>query len=409
MPLALTMAVLLVSWTPPEQYHTEHFTFRYSRAAQGDALALARQAERVRLRIVADLGRAPTSPTVVVVAATRAEFRRAQPGRPLPGWVAGVAYARRNLIILGPDRDPGRRAQRNVLFAHEYSHVALAHATRFRRLPTWFVEGFADLQAMAPYVGDPRSWSGRGALPLAELHRNLGHDKHRASQSYQQSYDLVRFLRSLADGMAFRRFIRLLAGGIGFDRALKEVYNITPDQLSTRWRKKWNWERVLVPMVTSGLFLWVIAAILLILGFVRKRRERLRAMAAMEDYEEAHGLEVAAVLSGGDGAGGNGAGENGAGENEAGANPFLDIPGGPRSPPPGASFPEGTALESDAPDEVDGSPVLLISFSTILIGTVVALLLTALLTRIWPHTRVWILAGPAVVVTFGGLRWMFSR
>jgi len=413
MQLALTMAVILASWTPPEQYHTEHFTFRYSAAAEADALSLAKRAERVRLRILADLGRAPPSPTVVVVTATAAEFRRAQPGRPLPGWVAGVAYARRNLIILGPGRAGGRRADRNVLFAHEYSHVALAHATRFRRLPTWFVEGFADLQAMAPYVGDPRSWSGRGALPLAELHRNLGHDKHRASQSYQQSYDLVRFLRSLGDSIAFRRFIRRLADGIPFDRALKEVYDITPGQLSTRWREKWNWERVLVPMVTSGLFLWVFAAMLLILGFVRKRRERLRAMAAMEDYEESHPVEKGLAHSRGNGAGDNGAGDNGAEDNGAGPSPFLGIPGGPRSLPPRAPSTQSVdvdeELEVEDPHQVEASPVLLISFSTLLIGTVMALLLTALLTLIWPHTRVWILAGPAVVITFGGLRWMFSR
>jgi Peptidase MA superfamily len=404
MQLAVAMAVLLASWTPPEQYHTEHFTFRYSRAAAGDAVALAKQAERVRLRIVSDLGRAPPSPTVVVVTATRAEFRRAQPGRPLPGWVAGVAYSHKNLIILGPGPDRGRRADRNVLFAHEYSHVALAHATRFRRLPKWFVEGFADLQAMAPYAGDPRSWSGRGALPLQELHRNLGHDKHRASQSYQQSYDLVRFLRSLADTLTFRRFIRLLAQGIPFERALKEVYNITPDQLSTRWQKKWNWERVVVPMVTSGLFLWVLAAVLLILGFIRKRRERLRTMAAMEDYEDVHG-----VTDVGPGPQGDGAGPNG-----SGGSPLAEIPGGPRSPPPVASVQgfdvdvEGDLEGEDAYDVAE-SPLLLISFSTVVIGTVMALLLTGLFTLIWPHTRLWLLAGPAVVVTFGGLRWLFSK
>lgn len=392
MQVALALAVLLASWTPPKQYHTEHFTFRYSRSAEADALALAKRAERVRLRIVVDLGRSPPSPTVVVVTATRAEFRRAQPGRALPGWVAGVAYARKNLIILGPARPGGRRADRSVLFDHEYSHVALAHATRFRRLPTWFVEGFADLQAMAPYVGDPRSWGGRGALPLSELHRNLGHDQQRASQSYQQSYDLVRFLRGQGDAIAFRKFIRLLAEGVPFDRALKEVYNITPGELSTRWRRKWNWERVLVPMVTSGLFLWVFAALLLIIGFVRKRRERVAAMAAMDDDEDEDRAHEVAASPGGNGSNGS---------------PFLQIPGGPRSPPPGS--PPTGSVDPEEADEEEAPPALHISFGTILIGTVMALLLTALLTLLWPHTRVWILAGPAVVITFGGLRLMFRK
>jgi len=402
MHLAMTLAVLLSTWMPPKQYHTEHFTFRFSQGARADALALAKRAERVRLRIVADLGRAPASSTVVVVTATRAEFRRAQPGRPLPGWVAGVAYAHRNLIILGPSRPGARRADRDVLFAHEYSHVALAHATRFRRLPKWFVEGFADLQAMAPYVSDPRRWSGRGALPLKELHRNLGHDHQRASQSYQQSYDLVRFLRDQGDAMAFRRFIRLVADGVPFDRALKEVYNITPGELATRWRRKWNWERVLVPMVTSGLFLWVFAALLLIVGFVRKRREHLAAIEAMAGDEEpdddvahvdaATDVDELASHSGGNGSGGA---------------PALKIPGRWLGGPPEPSPVGGSGTQET--DEVEASPALLVSFGLILIGTVIAFLLTALLTLVWPHTRVWILAGPAVVITFLGLRWMSRK
>lgn len=405
MHLALTIAVLLTSWTPPGQYHTEHFTFRYTQGAQADALALAKRAERVRLRILADLGRAPLSSTVVVVTATRAEFRRAQPGRPLPGWVAGVAYTRRNLIILGPGRPGVRRADRNVLFDHEYSHVVLAHATRFRRLPKWFVEGFADLQAMAPYVGDPRSWSGRGALPLSELHRNLGHDQQRASQSYQQSYDLVRFLRDQGDSLAFRQFIRLLADGVPFDRALKEVYNITPGELATRWRKKWNWERVLVPMVTSGLFLWVFAALLLIVGFVRKRRQHLAAIQAMEgDEDPEDDVDEGDYVSHGDD--GNELAVHPGGNGSAGQ-PALKIPGRWLSGP-GESSTDGHADLVEA-DEVEASPALLIGFGMILIGTVIAFLLTALLTLIWPHTRVWILAGPAVVVTFLGLRWMSRK
>lgn len=396
MQLALTIALLTASWTPPGQFHTEHFTFRYTRGAEADALALARRAEQVRLRLVAELGKAPASPTVVVVTATRAEFRRAQPGRPLPGWVAGVAYVRRNLIILGPGPPGRRRANRLVLFAHEYSHVALAHAVGFRRLPTWFVEGFADLQAMAPYAADPRSWGGRGALPLGELHKDLGHSHRRASESYQQSYDLVRFLRDQGDAVAFHRFIHRLAQGVPFNRALKEVYSLTPDQLAKRWKRKWNWERVLVPMMTSGLFLWVIAAVLLIIGFVRKRRERLSQIAAMEGEEG----------DGDDGDEGDDTGEEAdpayRGGNGSGRPPAFKPARGVPGPHP------GSAVDQDA-EEVPASPALLISFGMILIGTVMALLLTALLTLIWPHTRAWVLAGPAVVVTFLGLRWMSRK
>ena len=67
------------------------------------------------------------------------------------------------------------------------------------------------------------------------------------------------------------------------------------------------------------------------------------------------------------------------------------------------------SVDPEEADEGEAPPALHISFGTILIGTVMALLLTALLTLLWPHTRVWILAGPAVVITFGGLRLMFRK
>ena len=366
--------VTVLAWVPPGEYHTPNFTFFYAPLAKEDARAMVLRAESVRTLIVGDLGRAPPSPTTVVVVATRDQWKRAQPrGHRFPAWVAGVAYPRLNLIILGPAAPGGRRVAREVLFAHEYSHIALAHATGFRKLPIWFVEGFADLQAMAPYAGDWRSWGGHGALPLGALHRSLGGDGRRASESYRQSYDFVRYLRGRGDAESFRRLIGLVAGGMAFDRALKQVYRLSTTELESRWRRDWNWRNVIVPMITSGLFLWVIAAVLLLLGYVRKRRERRKAMAAMEGWED----------------------DEDDGESQA----LFQAGWSDGGPDPGPE--EGEDDEEGAGD----SPVFYIGFGTLLAGTLVAIVFTGFLTLLWPTTRVWILAGPAVMITFLALRW----
>jgi hypothetical protein len=240
---------------------------------------------------------------------------------------------------------------------------------------------------MAPFVSDWRDWGGRGALPIRELHQSLGHDHQRASQSYQQSYDLVRFLRGRGDAVSFRRFIRKLAEGVKFETAMQEIYQVSPQELETAWQRKWNLERVLIPMMTSGLFLWVIAAILLVLGYFRKRRERRAAIAAMEGYED-----------------------------EDDEDDELDAPHlhhahfgetyAPRGSPHGGAAHGG---DEDADFEEVEPPGLLIGFGTLLIGTVISVLLTALFTLVWPNTRLWLLAGPAVVLTFLALRLMFHR
>lgn len=357
------LAALVLCWTPTGEVQTEHFVFRYSPAVRHDVQALASRVEPLRLRIVSDLGVAPPVPTLVVVAATPQEFVRAQPGgRRLPGWAAGVAYPRQNLIILGPPPPGGSRFGREVLLAHEFSHVALAHSVDFRPLPRWFSEGVADMHAMAPLLGDHRGAFRRGALPLHLLHRELGEDHHRAAQSYRQSYDFVLFLRGQGAPGAFRRFIRLLRDGMGFDQALQTVYGVTTGKLESRWRREWNWRNVIVPMVTSGLILWVLAAALLVLGFVRKRRERLAQIAAMDgdDPEEVAMPGDRAVWP-------------------------DDGPGEPAEP------------------EAEEAPFL--TPGLLLTGAIIAVVVTALLALVWPHTRWWLLAGPAALVAVLALRW----
>ena len=438
-PPLLGLLGVLVAWSPPGSYDTEHFRFRYVAAARDDAVALARQAEEIRARIVSALGRAPKAPTTVRVVATQQQFQRAQPGgRRFPDWVAGVAYPKQNLIVLGPAPPGGRRAARQVLFAHEYSHVALAHAVGFRRLPTWFVEGFADLQAMAPYLGDWRAWGGRGAQELETLHRGLGHDGRRASRSYRQSYDFVRFLRAQGDGVQFRRFIARLADGEGFDRALQRTYHLSPGELEREWKKSWNWRNVILPMLTSGLFLWVLAAFLLVLGFVRKRRERKAAIAAMDggpDEAELSRREAErravrlreararlGVLPGGlaepDGEaeeGGHAAPrEEGATGRDVGRGAEADFP--PAPPYAGASAdssrepvearePVDARLRTEPPGPPPREQLPVLNVGLLMVSTVLVVTLTAIFASIWPHTRLWMLVAPAVPITLLGLRW----
>ncbi|MDY0002280.1 MAG: hypothetical protein RBU30_13365 [Polyangia bacterium] len=377
--IATVLGLILTAWLPPDTLETEHFRFHYVQEARDEALGLARRAEEIRQRIVADLGRDPGGMIAVVVVARREEFQRAQPeGRPLPAWVAGVAFPRRSLVVLGPALSGAPKFGREVLFAHELSHVLLAKAVGFRVLPKWFVEGFADLQAMTPHLGDWRDISVGGALPLGELHRGLGHDGRRAAESYRQSYDFVRYLRGVGDGSAFRRFIALLGQGMAFDEALRMVFHVSPGELEAKWKQRWNWQNVIVPMITSGLFLWVLAALLLVLGYLRKRRSLRAAIAAMDGGREVSRAEPGLV-----GLGNGPEVENG----EERLEPWMLQ----QDPDP------------DEPDPREEHPLL--NLGVLLVATLVSLTLTAILAAIWPGTRIWILAAPAALLTFVALRW----
>jgi hypothetical protein len=358
------LALVLAAPDPGGTLRTEHFELRF-RGARADAERIARFADLVHRRIVGDLGASPPEPTVVVVTASRSEFDAALPtGRPLPGWVAGVAYPRQNLVVLGPAVPGARVIDREVLLAHEFAHVALGHATKFHVIPAWFAEGFADLQAARPYLGDWRSPVGAGgASPIGELHRHLGTDPQRAGRDYQQSYDLVRFLHAQRDGEALRELVRRVGAGRPFDRALAEVYGITPRELQARWRKDWNYRQVLLPILTSGLLLWLLAAVLLVLGYLRRRVQRRRALLALDEPS----MTEAELEGEGDG-----------------DEPWRLAPG-------------------DSPPEAPERPVL--SVSLLLLATGVAGIGTALAALIWPYTRLSVLAGPAVLLALLVVRW----
>jgi hypothetical protein len=348
-------------------------------AARTEALALSRVVEAVHERIVHDLGAAPPAPTRIHVTATREELAAALPqGARPPRWAAGLAFARENLIVLAPAAPGASGFERESLLAHELSHVALRHATRFRPLPIWFVEGFADLQAMAPRLGDWRSGPVHGgALPLRDLHRALGDDETRASRSYRQSYDLVAFLRTQGDPGAFRRLVERVARGEPFDAALRAEFHTSPKDLEARWRKQWNLQQVLLPLVTSGFLLWLVAAVLLFLAFLRKRRERIAALARMEAEESAWSEDA---------------------DDDADEDPDADVD---------EDADEDPDADANAPSPA-ASPLSRLGPSHALMGLALALAAAALLSLLWPNTRGWILAGPAVAVALLALRWAVS-
>jgi hypothetical protein len=259
-----------------EQRCTKRFCFRFAPSLSKPAARLARSSDRIVATVSDLLGGAVPPRTVVALSRTKAEFNELMPSAAKPPrWAAAIAFPRLAYIVMGPADLSESARHRATLLAHEYSHVALRHATGFRRLPTWFVEGFADLQARraGPFSPDAT----QAPVPLSDLKRGFPADGRRASQAYAQSRDFVVFLYNSGTPADFRELISQLKKGERFRAAIEQVYGQKLTAIEGRWRRSFRFRKLIVPLVTSGVLLWILATVLLVLGYLRqKKRQRSR-------------------------------------------------------------------------------------------------------------------------------------
>jgi hypothetical protein len=260
---------------------TPLFCFRFPTARARRAGRLAARSAQVATQVAALLGTLPPR-TTVALSRTKKEFYALQPRRVRPPrWAAAVAYARLRYIVLGPAGLTTSEEEQIALLAHEYSHVALGFATDFRDLPAWFVEGFADLQARRTNPLSP--YEIQRSVPLETLSDGFPRDGRSASQAYSQSRDFVAFLYHSGSPADFRRLVGLLKRKIPFKKAIETVYGEKLGAIEGRWSRSWRFRKLLVPLITSGVLLWMLATILLIWGFLKKRKKQKARLRSQPD------------------------------------------------------------------------------------------------------------------------------
>lgn len=273
--------------TPPPDYLEKcrgRLCFRYPGSLADQADALANKSHRLEIENINILGSHPPPKTIVSLSATRSQFHALLPeGTNIPAWAAAVAFPRIYYIVMGPSGTDSLSA-RFALLAHEYSHISLAYTTGFRRLPTWFVEGVADLTAGRT---DPLAMEfSPSTLSLNELERGFPRSHRKASAAYSQSRSFVFFLYSSGSPQDFHSLIHLLRRGDPFHKAVKEIYGVSLEAMENRWLRDWRYRKLVVPLITSGLIIWILAALLLVLGYMKKRRSQKIKLSSMPDDAE---------------------------------------------------------------------------------------------------------------------------
>lgn len=264
------------------------------------AIRLASGAEAALTRISEDLVDLPVPRAIEVrlVRDSRDLPDVAPAGRGAPEWAIGVAYPDLGIISVALWRGATAVDAMSTL-KHELGHIALGVAIG-DRAPHWLHEGFAyqhsgewSWERTETLAG--MAWFG-GIVPLSELDRTFPAAEMPANRAYAESYDFVGFLSRRGrwedhhddgDRWPFRNFLTAVGQTGDLDRAAKAAFGKPLHELFEEWRSDLTTRYMLLPIGLFGLAVWIMCAVLLVLAFLRRRRQNLNRL-AMWDAAEAH-------------------------------------------------------------------------------------------------------------------------
>ncbi len=227
------------------------------------------------------LGRHAPGPLRLVVLA---------PGRKLDGlsrqgvppWTAGLAYPAARTIVVRR-----RGASAFTVLRHELAHLALHDAVP-GRVPLWFDEGYAAwaagefdrLQQLNVNIAVLQ-----GRIPnLDELDRALRGSPTTAETAYALATTAVIELARRTSGGELEPLFARLMEGEQFDSAVRSTIGLTVDQYEVVWRQAIRRRYNLLTWVTAGGLWTILGGLVLLVHFLRRRRDIPRRLALDEGW-----------------------------------------------------------------------------------------------------------------------------
>jgi hypothetical protein len=276
---------------------------------EGTAADLAERAEAAMVRISDDLAGLPTPPAIEVrlVRDSRDLASVAPAGRGAPSWAVGVAYPDLGIISIAMRRDANFIEPISTL-KHELAHLALGAALG-ERAPHWLHEGFAYQHSSEWSKERIETLAGMAwldnTIPLEELDKAFPREELVAHRAYAESYDFVGFLSRRGrwddesddgDRFPFRRFLREIGKGATPDAAAVSAFGRPLKALFAEWKEDLASRYKLVPLGLLAFALWILCALLLVVAWIRRRRQN-RKRVAQWDLEDVARREREAARS----------------------------------------------------------------------------------------------------------------
>jgi hypothetical protein len=215
----------------------------------------------------------------------------------LAGHELVVAYAlpKKNVVVIDYSKMNTSPFTLQTTLQHELCHLMLHDHIKDNHLPRWLDEGIC--QWASDGLADIIMDSKRALLPaailsdtdleLAKLAHQFPRDKNALILAYEQSKSVVEYMSREYGQQGIRDFLGLLRQGYDFESAFKMRFAITFNTFEDQWRSYLKTNISWFTYLSTHLyeFLFVSAALLTVLGFVRKII-RQRAYSAQEEDDE---------------------------------------------------------------------------------------------------------------------------
>jgi hypothetical protein len=222
------------------------------------------------------LGRRAPPPFTLILARDSVTLARIAGGR-APGWGAGITLPSTRAIVLRSDLGGLEQTLR-----HEVAHLVLHDAVR-GPVPLWFDEGYAavasgefdrliSLQLNLAVVG--------GQIPtLNELDRDLRGSARTADAAYGLAASAVAEIARRPPPGGLERMFGHLAEGQDFEHSLEASTGLTADRFELIWQRDIRLRYGFVAWLLAGGVWAVVASLLGVLWWLRRRRDRPRRRA----------------------------------------------------------------------------------------------------------------------------------
>lgn len=291
----LTTAVLLwlaaipAAAAPAHTLEAPPYRIHYSKPADE---AVAHRTLALLREAAADVaGRMPLgdAPVDVVLCATFGEFRRIA-GAYADAPVGGIARGEEGLIILKAPSLLPPHGDFNATVRHELLHVLIARNTEPAHVPRWFNEGIAMMLSReirwegAFHVG--RMYLHRDIIPYWRLDSAFAPrgQEGEFGNAYAQAYSMISWLRDRMGEDAFWELVGALRHA-SFEEALPRYAGLTEGQLFQQWQGS-LWKIALLFTLVTGLSVFQIMALLVLVAWWRKHRHGRRIIRQWQEEEE---------------------------------------------------------------------------------------------------------------------------
>lgn len=293
--MAAPVLVLLaaLSAPPTRALETPRFRIVHTEGSAAAAKKLAAEVEPLRDHVQEALGRDWPGTTEVRLGMGRAEMEALAPEQPVPSWAVGLAWPQLNVVVMEARSLVQGDGQKT--FRHELVHVALGRLGK--TWPRWFQEGFAQvltkekLYDVSAYAALVRAVRTDRVFRFDDLDARFPDRPEDVELAYAQSEAFVRFLFERHPKTAFKALFDATSAGTPFPTAFALAFHTSVGLEEAAFRTQLPSRYPLWPVITMGSSLWALAAVMLVVGWAKRRRE-VRALRAKQAELEA--LEDAA-------------------------------------------------------------------------------------------------------------------